>query len=445
MAELHEAVGGLLEHAFGSTVWVAGELRDLSRSAQGHSYFDLVDPDRAGEHGAAKLSITLFNGHRQRINSVIKRHGGGVRIEDGTVLRISGELKTYAAQSRLQLIMTGIDPSYTEGVAQKRRERALAALAADGLLDRNAGVPLPHPPLHLALITSRGSAAHADVVHELERGGIGFSVRSIDARTQGAQAEDTLIAALLEAEAMGVDAVLLVRGGGAKADLDAFDGEALGRAIAGLAVPVLTGIGHETDRSVADEVAHSAYKTPTAAAAAVVDIALQARRDLDDAAASVATAARGRLLRAAAGLDQVTRTTAIACRGHVVREAQVVDDRMNRVIAAAPRLLDRASTRLDAAGVDLSAAAERSIADAERNLTHAAALVAAHDPARVLAAGWSITRTADGSLVRSAHDANEGEILVTSLADGSISSSVTSTSSLASTEPTTDREPGTPR
>jgi exodeoxyribonuclease VII large subunit len=424
VTELHEAVKGLLGHAFGTRVWVTGELRSLHRSAAGHTYFDLVEPGSDGAPGSAHLAVTLFSGHRQRVNATVRRHGDSVRIAEGTILRIGGELTTYPAASRLQLVMTAIDPAYTLAVTQQQRDRTMAALAAEGLLERNGRLPVPHPPLHLALVTSRNSAAEADVLSELERSGMGFRVRRIDARTQGAEAEALLVAALRTAESLEVDVVLLVRGGGSRTDLGVFDSERLARTIAGLGVPVVTGIGHETDRSVADEVAHSAHKTPTAAAASVVERARRARRELDEATGALATAARGRLLRAGAELGAASRTASVACRGHLAREAQGLEDRLARVLAAAPRSVDRRGAALAAAIDRLPGAGRASLGRAATRLGQLEALVAARDPAHLLAAGWSITRTAEGDLVTTPEGLAPGTVLSTTVSGGRLTSVV---------------------
>ncbi|MEZ5238633.1 MAG: exodeoxyribonuclease VII large subunit [Microthrixaceae bacterium] len=185
VAELHEAINELFADRFGPTIWVTGELRSLNRSTRGHTYFDLVEPDPGSDYGAAKLSVTLFAGRRRRLNTQIRSAGGRVGFEDGTILRIRGELRTYGSRSVVQLLMTDIDPAHTLGVVAQRRDAVLAALAAEDLLARNATRMLAHPPTSLAVVTSRGSAAEADVLHELDRCGIGFRVSCIDTRTQG--------------------------------------------------------------------------------------------------------------------------------------------------------------------------------------------------------------------------------------------------------------------
>ncbi len=303
VAELHEALNGLLVHVFGDEVWVEGEVRNLTRSANSHVYFDLVDPDRDGDPGRPMLSVTLFSKERQAVNRHLTAHGGAVRMGDGIRVRIRGRLNIYAARSALQLRMSWIDPAFTLGLMGQERDRVLALLAAEGLLDLNARVAFPAVPLHVALITSVNSAAHADVLDELRRAHLGLRVSVLDARTQGAAAPRSIVAALGAAVDRGAEVVLLVRGGGARTDLAAFDDETVARAIASSPLPVVTGIGHEIDRTVADDVAHTAHKTPTAAAAAVVQRARDFDRELEAAAAQMRTAMRGRLVRADTALS----------------------------------------------------------------------------------------------------------------------------------------------
>src|ERR687893_438686 len=346
--ELGEAIGLSLRAAFPDEVWVRGVIRNLNPGRRGGTvWFDLVEPAVGGDLSRppqASLSVVLFDMARRRVNARLTDAGGGVRMSDGTEVRLRGRLTFYDRGGRLQLQMSDIDPAFTLGRLAADRERLLRTLDAEGLLTRQAALPRPLVPLRLGLVTSRGSAAEHDVLDELRRSGIGFSIARADVRVQGSRAARSVEWGLQAVAARGVDAVLLVRGGGATTDLAAFDGEVIARAVAALGVPVLTGIGHDIDRSVADEVAHASYKTPTACAQAVV-----------------------------------------------------------------------ADVR----------AVERRTADAGRELDAVEAQVRALDPARTLARGWSITRGADGRVVRSAAALAPGDALVTTLADGQVASTVT--------------------
>ena len=268
VAELTRAISYALEDAFADDVWITGEISGLNRS-RGHVYFDLVEPrDDIGQPATAQLAVALFKMNKEVVNRTLKR-AGIARIDSGARVRIRGAVAFNERNGRLQVRMTGIDPMYTLGQLAVDRERVLRSLGEAGLLDRNARVPLPLVPLRVGLVTSAGSAAYHDFVHELDVSGLAFQLTFVDAKVQGVGAVEQVIRALRQLARTDVDVIALVRGGGSRADLATFDDEQLARTIAALDLPVLTGVGHEVDRSIADDVAHTAYKTPTACAAAL--------------------------------------------------------------------------------------------------------------------------------------------------------------------------------
>lgn len=420
--ELSVHVGRLLVGAFPDDVWVEGQIRNLNRSNNGHVYFQLAEPCPAGQQPNTQLSVTLLAPERTLVNTQIKRAGGGVRMEDGIEVRIQGRIRWYGPRGTLQLRMHGIDPDYTLGRLQADKDRTLAVLAAEDLIERNGRLRVPQVPLRIGLVTSMGTAAHADVLAELTASGIGFVVRTVDARTQGSESSAAITRALTILGRDGVDLILLVRGGGARTDLAPFDTELMARAIATSPVPVFTGIGHEIDRSIADEVAHTAHKTPTAAAAAVVDRVRRFQAEVDDRAAAIQRAVH-RSLRVASGrLDDRTSRVARSGGRALDRQATVLDRAGDRVARGAARSLATSAARLDRPSRLVGDRARRTLAATERDLEGIAARVRAHDPQLALARGWSITTTADGTLVRSTADAVAGTTLVTRVADGRITS-----------------------
>src|SRR5260370_3043889 len=169
--------------------------------------------------------------------------------------------------------MTGIDPVFTAGALAASRDRVLRQLEAEGLLRANAVHELPEVPLRIGLVTSVASAAYHDFLDELDASGFAFRVGVCDVRVQGANAPRRVVWALrrLARIAPALDAVVLVRGGGSRADLAPFDSDDVARALAAISLPVLTGIGHEIDRSGADEVADNAHMTPPAADPVLVE------------------------------------------------------------------------------------------------------------------------------------------------------------------------------
>ncbi|MYI54139.1 MAG: exodeoxyribonuclease VII large subunit [Acidimicrobiaceae bacterium] len=449
VGELAQMLRWTLDEAFGSGVWVAGEIDSITRARSGHVYFDLVERSERAEPGAppvASVSVVLFRDDKDRVNTVIKRHGNAIRMDDGVSVRIQGMLDFYAPRGQLQLRMIAIDPAHTLGALAAEREALLKALAAEGILSRNAGVALAPVPLRVGLVTSAGSAAHADMLKVFATSGFAFKVFEIDTRVQGPDAPAEIAAAIGAAAGATVDVVVLARGGGSRTDLVAFDHELVARAIAMCERPVFTGIGHEIDRSVADETAHTACSTPTAAARAVVQrvecwleqldatgrrIEVCGRRALTAAesrsgstADDVAQQARAAARRAGRSLDSAARRLARTGRAATALAGRRVAAVTHRLSAAGPAAERRAGSRLDRASARLSVAGRHEIRHAQRQLDAIATRVRALDPALILGRGWSMTRRDDGALVRSVQDVSPGDGIVTHLSDGTLGSTI---------------------
>ncbi|MEY2460969.1 MAG: exodeoxyribonuclease large subunit [Acidimicrobiaceae bacterium] len=371
VAELNSDIGAVLGRAFPEELWVRGEIANLSRPPSGHVYFDLVDGD-------CSLAVTLWASDRQVVNAVLRRSGGAVRMTDGTEVRIRVRVSWYAKRGQVSLRMLSIDTAYTLGRLAEARELLLRRLQTEGLMARQPALVMAPVPLTVGLVTSENSAAAHDFLQTLEASGFAWKVVLADARVQGLEAEASVLEALDRLLAFPVDVVCIVRGGGARTDLAAFDSEVIARAIASYPLPVLTGIGHEIDTTVADLVAHRRCLTPTACAGALVE-----------------------------------RVSEWYARLH---------DRRRSIIRAALRAVD--TTTLDRLSSQLTVRAPRAVDRATRLVDHVETRVRALDPARVLARGWSITRDEHGRLVRSTNDAAAGAKLVTTLADGVLRSTV---------------------
>ena len=423
VGELGAHLERLLAGAFPGDVWVEGQIRDLSRPASGLVFFQLAEPAPHGQTPTATVAVVLRRPEKVFVNNLLRRSGGAVRMDDGIEVRIKARVRWYRPRGVLQLQMLSIDPAFTLGRLAADRERTLAALREDGLLDANRRRPVPAVPLRIGLVTSLGSAAHADFLAELRTSELGFTVYEADARTQGMDCEPSVVAALAAVSRLDIDVVALVHGGGARTDLTGFDSNVIARAIAAMGVPVLTGIGHETDRSIADEVAHTAFKTPTAVADHLIDRVIEFRSRTSEVWEATARAAARRLDHATARLDERARRSAAAAGRSLVHQRQRVDALAPRTSSAAGRALDRHRSRVDRAGEVLTSVAPRHLTRADTEIDGIAARVRAHDPVVALRRGWSITRDADGEVVRTAVQA-AGTTLVTDLADGTVTSEV---------------------
>ncbi len=441
VAELGREIKALLGAAFES-VWVAGEVQRAKLSSAGHLYFELIEPgEKAGLAG--RLDAVVWKGELGRVRRALT--ATGQELADGLLLRCRVTVDFYPPGGRLQLQVREVDPVFGLGELERRRRETIAALEASGLATRNRALPFPPLPLAIGLVTSAGSAAYHDFLATLAESGYAFRVAFAHAAVQGREAEREVPAALARLGELPLDCIALVRGGGSRTDLAAFDSQAIAEAVARAPLPVLTGLGHEIDQSVADIVDHTAAKTPTKAAELLVERLRGAEAALEQLRDQLARGATAPFVRARTVLDRAGRTVA-AVRPRLERDAARLITAQKGLARAVPGRLATARSTLTAKGGRLERAAARRLeraAQAPRLLAHRLAdraaarlaLVAARleghqrllaeiGPERVLARGFSITRLADGRLLRDAAEAAAGSRLVTRLARGSVTSSV---------------------
>jgi exodeoxyribonuclease VII large subunit len=441
VSQMVTAVKSVLAHGFPGPVWVVGETVKVYRHANGHIFLDLVDHEREGSgRNTIKLKIwnskarTLF-GPRGRLR--------GFELADSLVVRLQVSPDFYGPSGQLSFTVEDVDPDYTLGRLDRERRELLERLAAEGADRRNKERLLPSVPLVLGLVTALDSAAYADVLRTLRDGGVGFRILCCDARMQGEDTSRTVRAALRTLAARGPDCILLVRGGGGRTDLMWFDREDIARAIADCPVPVLTGIGHEIDVSVADVVAHRSFKTPTALAEFLVQTARQAREHVEDCWSRGLEHAQRRLLEAGDTLLDTARELRRGATDRTRDETQRLLDAGRRLRAGTEAALAQRGERLIEARAalrggrhvqQLAAQAER-LAQAGPRLQRGAlaallrregatqtaqARLRALDPANVLRRGYAWLRRADGSLLKDAAAARAGEPLAVVLRDGEL-------------------------
>jgi len=424
--------------------WVVGEVQRPQLARSGHLYFELVEKGK-GDEIIGRLQGVVWRGDLERIRRAV---GAETAVmADGREIRCRCNLDFYPPSGRLQIAVREIDPVFTEGMLARRRQELVADLARQGLLGRNASLQIASPPISIGLVTAVGSAAYHDFIETLAESGYAFRVRVFPAAVQGARAETEIRRALLALGALpDISCIALVRGGGSRSDLAAFDSRRVAETICACPLPVVTGLGHEIDRSVADLVAHTALKTPTAVAEMLVAEVVGLDRELGGLAVRAERGARrsvevcaSRLGHAQLGLRGAgARVDRLGDRLISLRRRLGSGGRMaigvaehrrdglgRRLAVGAPRRLSEASHALDLAGrrsIDLARSRTREAGARIEALTH---LIRELDPVRILERGFSVTRTAAGRLVRRVEDVAIGDTLATRLAEGSIRSRVT--------------------
>ena len=379
--------------------WVNGEVQRVRRSRRGHLYCELVEKGE-DDQIIAKLEAVIWNRDLRRIDKALAV--AGQPLEEGLQIRCLGQPDFYAPFGRLQLVVREVDGLFTLGVLAQRRQQTIASLQREGLLELNRSLPLPRLPLAIALITSEGSAAYHDFLSTLRESGYGFHVDFLHAAVQGRDAETEIATALARASRTVARCVVLIRGGGARTDLAAFDSVVVAEAIARCSKPVITGLGHEIDRTIADMVAHTATKTPTQAAQMLVGCLQEAEAEL----ARVGDLIAGKAFRPQTFAKQ---RLAAARSALVAAGSYALALRRRRLKEMAGTLRREAPQQLRRAAGDV---------ESYRRLCRELA------PERVLHRGFSITRDVRGKVVRKPEAVAAGDRLTTQLEGGTVASVV---------------------
>jgi exodeoxyribonuclease VII large subunit len=388
VSELVAGVRQLLEERVGR-LWVVGEVSNLRAPGSGHLYFTLKDE-------AAQLRAALFRSVARRLP---------FEPEDGLEVLVFGELSVFEARGDLQLLVRHLEPR-GQGALQLAFEQLRARLEAEGLFDPALKRSLPPHPRRVGVVTSPTGAAIQDVIRVARQRSPSTPILLAPARVQGAGAEEELAEALAALAGWpGVDVILLVRGGGSLEDLWPFNTERLARALRACPVPVVSGVGHEVDVTIADLVADARAPTPSAAAALALpdreSLISRLSRDLR----SLVSAAARRLERA---------------------DARVVAARERLRLASPMARLAAQGARLEAAIRGLRRATDLRVERADARLAAAAARLDALSPLAVLGRGYALVRRADdGTILRRAADASPGDALDVRLSEGSLAAVVT--------------------
>lgn len=431
VAEVNRKARMVLESGIGE-VWVEGELSRVTVHSSGHWYFNLKDEQ-------AVVACAMFRNDNARVPFAPK---------DGLKVQMLARPSLYEASGRYQLIASQMEEA-GKGSLQEQFEKLKAKLAAEGLFDAARKKPLPLLPRKIGVVTSPTGAAIRDIIHVLTRRFSNVEILLAPVVVQGPTAAKSIAAAIgyLNSRA-DIDVLIVGRGGGSIEDLWCFNEEVVARAIADSGIPVISAVGHEIDFTIADFVADVRAPTPSAAA----ELAVPVKAELEEAVGLYARRLR-RGLRARvqdfrlrlnrAAHSYVFREPVQLVRRHRQR-IQALEIRMGDLLKlAAQRRAQRlgnghlrlanlltaavrqAHQRVDEAGMVMRHRMERRVERDRQTVRRLESQLRMLNPLAVLGRGYSLTRRADGTLVRSAGMVEVGETLVSQLADGKVVSSVT--------------------
>ena len=404
LSELQRHIKQALESALPLPVWVAAEVSELKVNYSGHCYMELVEKSEPTKGGTAipraQARAVIWRSQYAMLSSYFEAETGS-RLAVGMKI-LAKVMVSYHELYGLSLQIIDLDASYTLGEVERQKQMTIAQLQSDGVWDMNREVELPLLTQRIAVVSSSAAAGYRDFCNELREGGYAFRLTLFDAVVQGQAAEESICRALADVAQRQeeFDAVVLIRGGGSASDLSCFNSYRLCSYVAQFPLPVITGIGHDKDTSVADMVAHTPLKTPTAVAAWLTERMAQQDGWMEEAAMRLAEAATRATQREQLRLERMT--------GEVVRLGGTY--------------CERAQARLAMLREQLSAEVARFIDRRQMFLATAEGVVEGRKPDNILRMGFAVVRC-DGRAVSSA-EAIAGREVEIELAKGKVKAKV---------------------
>lgn len=413
---------------------VTGEVSGFRgpNARSGHCYFEVKDD-------GASMSVIAWRG--------VYAHAG-FELKDGLQIQLTGKFDIYKASGRLSFVASTMSVA-GEGVLRQQVAELARKLEREGLMDPSRKRRIPAFCTRICVCTSLSGSVIEDVKRTLARRNPLVLIDVVGCSVQGAGAPATIVRALQVAAASSPDAVLLVRGGGSFEDLMCFNDESVARAVAECPVPVVTGIGHEPDTSIADMVADRRCSTPTAAAESVAPAIDDVERQMIQRQVRLGNSMRSLLEREYAGVESAGKFAASAMTARLMRETAFLDalgsrpcltdpaagiharqseleQTSERLHGALPRLLRHSSETLNRDSQRLAGIAPRLLRAPDSEVSRLAATLDALSPLKVLGRGYSIARDENGHVVKDASSLRTGDSLSVQLGRGRVDAKVTS-------------------
>ena len=403
LLELNGRVKSTLQFEMPDAYWVQAEISSISPSSQGHCYIELVQKDSTGRNFLAKAKANIWRGTWLKLKPYFESQTGEtLKVGLKVLLQVT---VTFHEVYGYSLVVQDIDPTYTMGDMARRRKEILDQLEKDGVIGLNRELEIPALPQRIAVISSATAAGWGDFRNQLGNNiyGFRFYVKLFPALMQGDDVERSVISALdaVAARRDDFDVVVIIRGGGAVSELSCFDSYSLAYNIANFPLPVITGIGHERDDTVADVVAHTKVKTPTAAAEFIINRVFDSASELENLTRRMSDAVSERMNAEHIRIERLSQKLPSLFAILKTRQEQILETIWLRSVNAVRNMLTTQNHKLEM--MDKS--------------------IAAADPVLILKRGYSLTRL-NGRAVKGASDLKKGDRLTTVFADGSVESEI---------------------
>ncbi len=418
--QLTQRIAAVVNTSFANPIWIVAELSDVRTAGNGHCYMTLIEKDP--RHGTTLASVRgmIWNNRWWLIRDTFLQQTGQP-FASGLKVMILVQV-TMHEQYGLGLNILDVDPTYTLGEMARRRMEILRQLEKDGVIDMNRELPFPTLPQRVAIISAEGAAGYGDFSKQLKNNnyGLKFYCHLFAASMQGKQTERSVIAALdrIYEVVDYFDVVVIIRGGGATVDLASFDSYQLALNVANFPIPVITGIGHDRDETVLDHVAHTSVKTPTAAAALLIDAMAEQWQKIIDLQTEIKEQVQERM---DAERQRLQRYGNAIRNTHVVLTQQIsrLDMLGQRIQGYAKQCILEEQNKLDRIRQTLEMQTRQRLQREKDKLDYIDQTIRMAQPDNILKRGFSITRL-NGHAVKSAASVPEGATLKIQTADGEL-------------------------
>ena len=405
LLELNRLVRATIEDTLCEQYWLEAEIGQIGEN-NGHCYLEFIQKVEGHNTPVARAKAKCWRNVWGSVRPYFE-HTTGQTLTLGMKVLVLVHPDFHEAFG-FSWIVDDIDPRFTLGDMARRRQEIIRQLKAEGVFDLNRELPLPLFTQRIAVISSSTAAGYGDFCRQLEENkrGFRFSVTLYESLMQGEGVEKSIISALdkINAHIDDYDCVVIIRGGGATSDMSGFDSLLLAENVANFPLPVITGIGHDRDECILDMVSHTRVKTPTAAAAFLIDRLEQVARRIDDAADRITSYVQHRMEIEKMRLSRAAERIPILFSLVKSKQENKMEALNQRIASAVQRLIDRRRHTLDI------------LEQRTKSL----------DPTLLLQRGYSITLV-NGHALRSPSAVKPGDIIVTRLADGTVKSTVNET------------------
>jgi len=424
--EFNQMIKDILTNALPETFLITAEIASLNVDGKGHCYLDLIE--KIDNTIVAQMDGRIWANSYKSIARDFE-HTTGIALSKGLKILIKTSF-TFHERYGMSLIIRNIDSSYTLGEMARRRKEIIDRLTSEGLINRNKLIQLPIVPQRLGVISSSRAAGYGDFVNHISTNPYGYliNIKLFEAVMQGESAEGSIINALAQCEQArdAIDVVIIVRGGGASSELDCFDSYAIGKAIAMLSLPVISGIGHERDRTVIDEVSNTSLKTPTAVAGFIIETIRIFEENLDLLSRNLSKAALTKAASAQMALLIITKQLENAAKRIVLKNSYRLDNLASSIYKTTKQKINLRYSDIQRFRITIIDKSKRIISRHNERLNTLNKAVIHLNPDSILKRGFSLTYI-NGHTIRTIDQVKSGDEIETRLAKGRIISGVINT------------------